>query len=392
MKYEVIIIGTGQAAIATAMTLRQNKFEGSILMIGNEDHLPYQRPPLSKAFLKDEITEDRLYLKSASYFSKNKIEILSGTNVEEINLRDRSVSIANNNFIYQKLVLCTGSSLKKIKDISNERKIHYLRTIEDAKKIKSEINGSNKILILGGGYIGLEIASVAALKGLQVTLIETEDRLMRRSVCKKTASFIQKKHEEKGVNFLFNTTIDNIEDYEGSKRIIYENKAIDFDSVIIGVGIKPNENLAKSAGLSCQNGIIVNEFGQTIDQNVYSAGDCTNHPSKVYNKRLRLESVQNAVDQGKIVASSILGIKKEYAQVPWFWSEQYDLKIQIAGLSHEYDDCIIQEDSHYGRFLAYYLLNNKLVAADAINSQKEFLKAKKLISSKSTINRDILIG
>ena len=242
------------------------------------------------------------------YFSKNKIEILSGTNVEEINLRDRSVSIANNNFIYQKLVLCTGSSLKKIKNISNEEKIHYLRTIEDAKKIKSEINGSNKILILGGGYIGLEIASVAALKGLQVTLIETEDRLMRRSVCKKTASFIQKKHEEKGVNFLFNTTIDNIEDYEGSKRIIYENKAIDFDSVIIGVGIKPNENLAKSAGLSCQNGIIVNEFGQTIDQNVYSAGDCTNHPSKVYNKRLRLESVQNAVDQGKIVASSILGI------------------------------------------------------------------------------------
>jgi len=392
MKYSVIIVGGGQAGLTTLVSLRQNYFTGSILLVGDEDQFPYQRPPLSKNFLYEKIEDERLSLKPKSYFAKHNIDYLNSSLVTAINREEKYIQVSHHKkFSYSKLVICTGSSVNKLSLSCSSKNIHYLRTIEDSKEIKHTLQTMKKIVILGAGYIGLEIASAAINQGLDVTVIELKKTVMNRSVSHYTASYIRKKHEESGVKFLFETSVEDIKDENGKKKIICKNNnALYADAVIIGVGIKPNVGLAIKSGLDCQDGIIVNKYGQTSDKNIYSSGDCANHPSQIFKRRLRLESVQNAIEQSKIVATSIIGKKIEYNEVPWFWSNQYNIKLQIAGISSSTYKTIVRGNLSEEKFAVYYLHNNKLKAIETINYQKSFMLGKKLIRSQHFISDDLI--
>ena len=394
MKYDVIIVGAGQAGLSTAISLRQRKFSGSILLIGDENELPYQRPPLSKSFIVQEIKDERLFIKSKSYFKKNKVDFLNNSTVKNINRQEKYVEIDyEGRYYYGKLAICTGSVLNKINLSCNSKNIHYLRTIKDSREIKSSLNKTNKIVILGAGYIGLEIASSAIKKGLDVTIIELENRVMIRSISSQTSNFLIKKHIEAGVKFLFNTAVEDIEDSENTKKIICNNgKIIHSDVVIIGVGIKPNIKLAVNSGLACEDGILVDEFSQTSDGNIYASGDCANHPNKISKRRLRLESVQNAVEQSQITAASINGERTPYNKVPWFWSEQYNLKLQMAGILHSDYRIILKGEPLKEKFAVCYIANNKLKAIEAINDNKSFSIGKKLIKSQKKIPENLIIN
>ncbi len=381
MRNNVIIIGAGHAGAMTAISLRQQKYLGSILLIGQEEHLPYQRPPLSKGFLTDSIEEKRLYLKSTAYYENNDIEIIKNKTVSQISRNKKTIILDDQKeYPYQKLVIATGSVLNQLDLSCNEVNLHYLRTIEDSLQIKSMLNQKQTIAIIGAGYIGLEIAAAATKKNLKTTVIEMENRVMSRSVCSETSDFFQKKHEQEGVMFKCNVSVVDVQDYNDQKQIVCKNgTVIDADGVVVGIGIKPNIELAVNSGLECDDGIIVDENGQTSDENIFAVGDCTNHPNNIFQQRLRLETVHNAVEQAKSVAASITENNKSYHQVPWFWSDQYNIKLQIAGISQDHDHRTIRGSVEQEKFAVFYQKDNQLVAVEAINSPKEFMIGKKLI-------------
>ena len=381
MKSNVIIIGGGQSGLMTAVSLRQNKFKGSVLLISSENYLPYQRPPLSKEFISDNLKEKQLYFKSAEYFQKNDIKILLNTSVIEINKQQNQVILnSGEEYSYQKLVIATGSKVNKLNLSCDNNNIHYLRDLSDSLEIKNTLNKHNKIAIVGAGYIGLEVAAAAIKKNLQVKIIEMDERIMGRTISKKASDFLYKKHQKKGVEFSLNTTVVDINDHGKLKRVTCSNgEDLDVDAVIIGTGIKPNIDIIIRSGLLCDNGILVDEYCQTSDLDIFAVGDCTNHPSKIYNTRLRLESVHNAVEQGKTASSSIIGISKPYNQVPWFWTSQYDIKLQIAGIYEKNNDFIVRGDIELERFSIFHLKDKKIIAVEAINDNKSFIAGKKLI-------------
>ena len=381
MKSNVIIIGGGQSGLMTAVSLRQNKFEGSVLLVSSENYLPYQRPPLSKEFISDNLKEKQLYFKSAEYFQKNDIKILLNTSVIEINKKQNQVILnSGEEYSYEKLVIATGSKVNKLNLSCDNNNIHYLRDLSDSLEIKNTLNKHNKIAIVGAGYIGLEIASAAIKKNLQVIIIEMDERIMGRTISKKASDFLYKKHQKKGVEFSLNTTVVDINDHGKLKRVTCSNgEDLDVDAVIIGTGIKPNIDIAMESGLLCDNGILVDEYCQTSHLDIFAVGDCTNHPNKIYNTRFRLESVHNAVEQGKTACSSIIGISKPYNQVPWFWTSQYDIKLQIAGIYEKNNDFIVRGDIELERFSIFHLKDKKIIAVEAINDNKSFIAGKKLI-------------
>ena len=392
MSNDVVIIGAGHAGGMTAILLRQQDYHGLITLIGEEAYLPYQRPPLSKGFLAGEIEQERLYLKKQSYFEKNNIHVIKDKKVLNIDRDNKNVFLNNRKQIeYGKLVMTTGSVPNKINTSCRETNLYYLRTITDALKIQQALKNKNKITIIGAGYIGLEIASIAARKNINITIIEMEDRVMSRVICPVVSDFFQKKHETEGVKFKFNVSVVDIEDNHNQKKIkCSDGTVIDTDAVIIGVGIKPNVELAINSGLVCEDGISVDENGQTSDESIFAAGDCTSHPNNIYQKRLRLESVHNAVEQAKSVAACINGEKKPYHQVPWFWSDQYNLKLQIAGMSQNYDQYIVRGNMEEEKFTVFYLQNKKIIAVDTINNLKEFFNGKKLIALGAEISPEVL--
>ena len=387
MKSEIVVIGAGQAGCMTAVSLRQKKYKGSILIVGNENHFPYQRPPLSKGFLMGTVGQETLKIKSSGYFKRNKINLLRNKNALKIDKVNKIVFLEDGGKIhFKKLVIATGSSVKKINLKSKIENLFYLRNIEDCQQIRSAINKFSNIVIIGAGYIGLEVASVAVRKNVRVDIIEIDDMVMSRSLCKETSRFLQKQHEKEGVNFNLNTSIHAIENHKDSINIILSNGSQKLTkALVIGIGVNPNTKLAEESGLKCENGIIVDENGQTSDKSIFAVGDCTSHPNKIYNRRLRLESVHNALEQAKTVASSINGINKPYQQVPWFWSDQYELKIQIAGIKQSYDQYLLRGNIKSQKFAVFYLNQNRIMAVEAINDQESFSVGKKLILSKKDI-------
>jgi len=392
MRNDVVIIGAGHAGGMTAISLRQQKYQGSITLIGEENFLPYQRPALSKGFLAGEIEEKRLYLKSQDYFDKNNIRIIRSCKVVAIDRNNKTILLENQKQLgYEKLVIATGSIVNKLKTSSKETDLYYLRTIRDSLKIREKLRSKNKITIIGAGYIGLEIASIATKKNLEVSVLELENRVMGRVVSAEVSDFFQKKHQSEGVEFKFNTSITDIEDRGKQKRIICSDGSfLNTDVVVIGVGIKPNIELAKSSGLTCDNGILVDDNGQTSDRHIFAVGDCTNHPNNIFKQRLRLESVQNAVEQAKSIAASIAGSHKPYQEVPWFWSDQYNIKLQIAGISQDHDHRVIRGYPEEEKFAVFYQKEKRLIAVDAINSPKEFMVGKKWIAMQAKIPFELI--
>ena len=387
----LVIVGAGQSAIQCITSLRKEDYPGLITLVGEEEHLPYQRPPLSKGFLEDTVSNERLYFKKLEFFIENKVKLKLGTKAEEIDIENNNIHLSDNTKLsFDKLVFATGSSVRKLdfpgKDLNS---IHYLRGLDDALSIKKDLQTRQNIVVVGAGYIGLEVAAIAAKQNKSVTVIEMADRVMNRTVDPQISDYYLNLHQKNGVTFKFNTSLKEIIGTNNPEKVVCsDGSEVAADMVVIGAGIMPNVELAENAGLSCDNGIVVNEFGKTDHADIYACGDCTNHPNKLLNKKIRLESVHNAMEQSKTVASSIINQSIAYNQIPWFWSDQYDHKLQIVGLSGDHDKVIIRGDMSEAKFMLFYTKDDKLIAVDAVNNSKEFLICKKLVANKVTIKPD----
>ena len=389
----LLIIGAGQSAIQCISTLKKEGYSGSITLVGEEEHLPYQRPPLSKGFLEDSIGKERLYFKKLEFFTENKVQLYLGLSAEKLEIDNQKVYLSDNSELeFDKLVFATGSRVRYLDFPGSELKsIFYLRDLDDAEAIKKDLETSENLVIIGAGYIGLEAAAIAAKKNKIVTIIEMADRVMNRTVDPQISEYYLNLHQSYGVKFHFNTSLETINKVSDSLEVVCsDGTEVKADSVLIGAGVVPNIELAEEAGIYCDNGIVVDEFGQTNFKNVYACGDCTNHPNKILNKNLRLESVNNAMEQAKTVASSVLNNPMEYSQVPWFWSDQYDHKLQIVGLSGDHDLVTMRGNTNDAKFMLFYTKDEELIAVDAINNPKEFLISRKLVANKVKIKPNVI--
>ena len=393
MTNRAVIAGAGHAAGQIVASLRQRKYDGAIVLVGNERHLPYQRPPLSKKFLAGELPAERLYVKPQSFYDDPAINLQLESQIVAIDRDAKCLQIENGSDIeYDKLVIATGSRVRRLPIEGTDLKgVHYLRSIADVDGIRDDMDAGKKIVIIGAGYIGLEVAAVSQLAGLNVTVIEMADRVMSRVVSAETSDFYQIEHTNQGVRFRLSTGVSSL---NGRKRVksvtTSEGEDIPADLVVIGVGIQPNTELATGAGLDVDNGIVVDDHCRTGDPDIFAVGDCTSHPNAIYNRRLRLESVHNAVEQAKTAAANICGQDVAYSQVPWFWSDQYDLKLQIAGLSEGYDDVVIRGNPAERSFSCLYLREGRLIAVDAINAPRDFVQSKQLIADRAEIETEKL--
>ena len=390
---KLVVIGGGQAAIQCITSLRKEGYSGSITLVGDESHLPYQRPPLSKDFLLDEYKPERVSLKKKEFYEENKVDLILGKRAESIDTSLKEIMLSDKNKIYyDQLIIATGSRVRKLNVPGSDKKgLYYLRDLDDASALKQRLKENKKMVIVGAGYIGLEVASVAASLGVEVTVIEMANRVMNRTVDPIISSYYQKLHESHGVKI----HLDNgLKEFEGDASVTAvlcsDGLRLEADLVVIGAGVLPNQEIAIKAGLECNNGIMVNEFGETSNEHVFACGDCTNHPNRSLNTRLRLESVHNAMEQSKTVANTIMGNRKPYDQVPWFWSDQYDHKLQLVGISGEHDETIMRGSESEQKFLLFYLKNSELIAVNAINSSKEFLICRKLVANKVKISSDVI--
>jgi len=393
MSETIVIVGAGHAAGQAAASLRQKKFAGRIVMIGDEPYIPYQRPPLSKKFLAGELEEKRLYFKPENFYPDHDVEMRLSTRVTTIDPDNKSVQLDDDSTIsYDKLLLTTGSRVRKLSipgsDLSG---IHYLRSIEDVLAIQKDFRDGARLVIVGAGYIGLEVAAIAVKRGIDVTVLETEDRAMNRVVAPEISAFFQKLHKEAGVKIEFGRMVQEFRGADSVEEVVCaDGHVVPADSCIVGIGIIPNTELAETAGLDCDNGIVVDEYARTSAPDIYAAGDCTLHPNSLLGTNLRLESVHNALEQAKTAAAAMCGDLQPYAQIPWFWSDQYDVKLQIVGLSNGYDKLVIRGDQDAKSFAAFYLKNGRVLAIDAINSPREFMLGKKLIAAKAQFDPEKL--
>lgn len=384
MTHNVVIAGAGHAAGQAVVTLMHHDFPGRIVLVGEEPQLPYQRPPLSKKYLAGELAAERLYLKPPSFFDDPRIEVLSRTRVEHVDREACRLQTADGAPIpYDTLILATGSRVRRL-DVEGAALggIFYLRTIGDVDSIRAGLGPGKRIVIVGAGYIGLEVAAVCRQRGLDVTVLEMADRVMSRVVSPEVSAFYQAQHDLHGVRLRLAT---GLESFLGDGHVTGvrtgDGDTIPADLVVVGVGIVPNTELAESAGLAVDNGIVVDDRCLTADPAVYAIGDCTSHPNAIYGRRVRLESVHNAVEQAKTAALNVCGIETHYADVPWFWSDQYDLKLQIAGLSQGYDQTVLRGDPASAHFSCAYLRDGALIAIDAINAPRDFMQSKPLIAN-----------
>jgi len=377
----MVIIGAGQAAGQAAASLRQEGYEGSITIIGEESQPPYQRPPLSKAYLSGELPMERVLVRPAKFYDDKNITLHTGTRVESINRGTKSIATDDGQtFNYEKLLIATGSRPRKLSIPGSDLNgIHYLRTIDDVDGIRAAMENAKSLCIVGGGYIGLEVAAVAASSGLKVTVLEMESRILQRVTTPEMSEYYHALHTERGVNVMVNTGVSGFSG-EGSVNEVLcgDDVRVQADLVIVGIGIIPNVELAEAAGIDCENGITVDAHCRTSDEDIYAAGDCTNHPNPILGRRLRLESVPNAMEQARVACANMLGGDKTYASVPWFWSDQYDLKLQMVGFSGDGDESVLRGDKAANQFAVFYLKDGNVVAVDAVNSPKEFMVCKQL--------------
>lgn len=381
----VVIVGAGQAGAQAVMSLRAEGYEGPIRMIGDEPEPPYQRPPLSKKFLAGEIGFDRVELKPAEFYAGARCELILGCHVAAIERAKKLVLTSDGREIaYDKLIIATGSRVREINvpgfDLEG---VHYLRSVGDVEDIQAHFREGAKLVVVGGGYIGLEVAAVAKKHGIDVTVLETAERVMARVVDPIVSHFYERIHKEEGVKIRLGVTVAGFEGEGGriARVVSGEGESYPCDFAVVGIGIVPNVEIADSAGLRVENGIVVDACARTDDPDIFAAGDCTNHPNGIYGRRLRLESVHNAIEQAKTAAAAIAGKDKPYDQVPWFWSDQYDLKLQIAGLSAGYTQAVLRGDPAGSRsFAVFYLKDGVLIAVDAVNRAPEFMMSKMLIA------------
>jgi 3-phenylpropionate/trans-cinnamate dioxygenase ferredoxin reductase component len=391
---KVIIAGAGHAAGQAVATLRQKKWPGEIVLAGEEPWLPYQRPPLSKKFLAGELPAERLYVKPPAFYEDPSITLKLETRVDGIDRAARSLLFKGGGSLgYDVLILALGARARRLPPLpgSDLAGIHYLRNVQDVQQIQQGLIEGRHLVIIGAGYIGLEVAAVASRLGLNVTVVEMQDRVMKRVVAPPVSAFYAREHREHGVELRLQTGLAGFSGQEQVDGVILaDGSVLPADLVVIGIGIVPNTEVAAAAGLEVSDGIVVDEHCRTSDERIYAVGDCTMHPNSLIGRSVRLESVQNALEQARTAASNICGEDSRYAEIPWFWSDQYDLKLQIAGLSQGYDSAVVRGDPGKRSFSCVYLSGSRILAVDAINNPKDFLQSKKLIADRARMDLERL--
>jgi len=375
----VVIVGAGQAGAALAAKLRALGHAGEIVMIGDEPAPPYQRPPLSKAYLLGEMEEDRLWLRGPEFWAEQGVELRLGQAVTAIDPVAKTVTLAGVALAYDQLALTTGSTPRRLPAAIGGALagVYTVRTLADVDAMRAEFAAGRKVIIVGGGYIGLEAAAVAAKLGLDVTVLEMAPRILQRVAAPETSDYVRALHQAHGVTVLESTGLDRlVGDDRVEGALLKDGRVLPADFVIVGVGITPNTQLAEMAGVALDNGIATDELGRTSDPSIWSAGDCASFPWQ--GGRIRLESVGNAIDQAEAVAANILGAGELYAAKPWFWSDQYDLKLQIAGLNTGYDRIVTRKGEGDAASFWYYR-GAALLAVDAMNDSRAYMVGKRLI-------------
>ena len=389
----VAIVGGGQAGGEVASELRKLGYAGRIVLVAEEPAIPYKRPPLSKAFLAGTATAESLNVVPPAALEKARIEFIGNTRVERIDRENRQLHLADGTSIrYDKLALTTGGRARGLTTPgADKRNVFPLRTIADVRAIHPYFQPGKRLVIIGGGFIGLEVAAVAVKAGLQVTLLEGLPRVLARATVPEMSSFFEGVHRQAGVDLRTGVQITALEgDPLVNQVALADHTRIPADFVIFGIGLLPNTELAANAGLVVDNGIVVDEFTRTSDPDIVAAGDCTNHPSAYLGRNLRLESVQNAMEQGRAAAASLMGQSQAYRAIPWFWSDQYDLKLQMVGLSGIADQIVRRGDPAKRSFALFHFRDGKLLAADTVNRPQEFMLAKKAVAAGTVIDPDKL--
>lgn len=390
---EIVIVGGGQAACELATNLRQRDFAGGVTIIGEEHYPPYQRPPLSKGYLSETEKRAALFVKPEEKYAQANVKLVKGIRITEIDRRGKRVIGDNHSdWKYEKLVLATGGRARRlperiVSDATAIENLHYLRTIDDTDRIRGNLKSQKNIVIIGGGYIGLEVAAAAIKAGATVTTIESAPRILARVTSPLVSDYYEKTHKSHGVRIVVDVQVEKFSYNQDGTRIecvhCKDGEVYEADLVIAGVGLEPNQEIAAAAGLEVSNGIDVDFDGRTSDNDVFAIGDCANVPSELYDRRIRLESVPAALEQARMVGAVLTNDEKQPPQTPWFWSDQYDLKLQMAGLSSGFDECVLRGDNEQSAFSAFYLKGNRIIAADCVNNVREFMAAKKLIAAKA---------
>ena len=388
MPNSIIIIGAGQAAASCAARLRQKDSNCEITIIGDEPHLPYQRPPLSKKYATGDMTLDQLLLRPVEWYEQNQITCITHQRVKSVDTNAKTVNLENAETLnWDKLVFATGSRARSLPDAigGNLSGVYLLRNLEDADNFADELVENRRVVIVGGGYIGLEAAAVCASRGLKVTLIEAAERILQRVACEETSNWFKTLHASHGVTIHEGTGLQKFDKKDGkvSAAILADGTRIEADFALVGIGIIPNAELAQDAGLTAEAGIVTNQYCQTSNPDIYAAGDCAAFDYK--NAPTRLESVQNAIDQAECAADNIAGETRAYEPYPWFWSDQYDVKLQIAGLNRGYDTIVAREGDREGSMAHFYFKGETFIAVDAMNDPRTYMVGKKMLEAGKNI-------
>lgn len=382
---KVLIIGAGHAAGALAAQLRDNGHGGEITLVGDEAWLPYQRPPLSKAFLKGEPDPQSLYLKSADWYAEQRVTVRTGATAVTIDPSTRQVGLASGERLtYDYLVLATGARPRKL-DVPGAQlaNILSLRGIDDAARLKAALQPGRRLAIVGGGYIGLEAAASARALGVEVTVIEREARLLARVASEPLAQFFESLHRQNGVHVIRDARLSHFDGSDSVQAVcLADGRRLECDVALVGVGAQPRDELARDAGLACENGVVVDHDARSSDPSIFAIGDLSFRPLPVYGERMfRLESVPNALEQARQVACAITGNTRPAPEVPWFWSDQYNCKLQIAGLPFGATRQVLRGSPEQGKFAVYHLCGERVVAVEAVASPLDFIAGKQFIAS-----------
>ena len=381
----VVIIGGGQSGLEAAAALRKEQYPGAITLVCEEPHAPYQRPALSKDYLLGKMDAARLELRALTFYQAQRIDLLLGERAASIDCAAHRVQLTSSESLnYHKLILAVGARNRPL-NIPGAGSALYLRSLDEARALKQRIAEAGSIAVIGGGFIGLEVAAAARLQGKTVTVIEAQSRLMARAVPTLLSEFFRELHVSKGVDVRLNTGVAAIE--QGAVRLS-NGASVPADLAVAGIGVIPNIELARESGLTIGNGIQVDEFLRTSHPDVYAIGDCADHPNIFSGSRVRLESVQNAIDQAKCVARGIVDKAVAYSDVPWFWTDQYDVKFQMVGLSGGHDQEVLRGSKQAGKFSLFYFKACRLVAVDSVNRFADHIGARKLLAANAPLTAE----
>ncbi|HEY1735865.1 MAG TPA: FAD-dependent oxidoreductase [Methylovirgula sp.] len=390
----VVIIGAGHGGVQLAASLREEGYQDRIILLGDEKDAPYQRPPLSKAFMKHATPEDGVLLRGPDFYHQQSIELVLGERVLEIDRAARKLKLASGSTLdYAKLALATGGVMRQLRiegaDLDN---VFSLRTMADARAMRDRFDQSKNILVIGAGFIGLEFAATAAAKGCRVDVVELASRPMARAVTEQTSNFFAAEHKKLGVNIDYETSVVALRGRNGkvTEAQLTDGRVLPVDLVLIGIGLVPSEELAKAAGLECPDGIKVDDKQATADENIFVIGDAAYHFNPFGQRWMRLESVQNATDQARVAAKHLTGKPAHYHSVPWFWSDQADLKLQMVGFLDEADNIVMRGSFEERAYSLFGFANGKLTGVETVNKTGDHMLARRLMDEKIAVSPDLI--